>query len=148
MDIIPVVQEATKAPQEIPPSVAVNDKLPDESARESNKFLISFSKYKDDECEIGHLDQKCARKILLALRKIGDVCTIEDFKNIKVESEPIIPSGDYKRLWRKLPDDIMIYEHRLHDANRVFYYIDTKDKRIIHIIAIKVHHIDVGKNRN
>jgi hypothetical protein len=114
-----------------------------EEAPEAEPFYISFARYNDKECQMDGMEPKMAKKTLRAIRDIGvRICDPSDFgsKLPKLEVKSILPSGEYKNLYKNLSDiiDLEIKEAKV-DKNkgRLFFFIVDN---VLYIIAAREAH--------
>lgn len=125
----------------IPHKVALFD---DREEKEIKPFHISYESYKRKLCEICNLKQGQSRKALRDMVIIGGMCNINQFPSNNIQAKPIKNSGEYKKLYTRLPEDIDLKEHKIGGSARIFYYMID---RIIFIVAIKSKHLETNKNR-
>lgn len=112
---------------------------------ENSNFLISFFYYNTKECEISNLRKNNAKRILNDIKTIG-TSTVNTLSGNNIQSIRVINSGEYSKLFKKLPDGVdELFEHKANGTNRVFYFVEAS--KIFHIIAIRENHFEVGKNR-
>lgn len=139
------VLKPTQETQEIPISVV---EMPQEAeAPEANPYLISFAKYNEGMCEIGHLDSNKARKAIETFKAVGTkVKSQADFQRHKIDQIPVRREGDYKKLFRNLADDIDLKEIKLQQDARIFYF-DIEPERTFYVVAITQNHLETNKVR-
>jgi len=119
---------------------------PNPADSEIQNFVVSFKYYNDKFCGIEELQRSQLKKALINLRIIGSLKTINDFKNNKIDYIDVDYGGDYKKLYRKLPRDAEVKEHKLGLKERMFYFV-LKDKKIFELIAISNTHFETDKVR-
>jgi hypothetical protein len=130
---------------EIPPMVAELNQ--DTVAIEVKPYHISFEKYNNKLCEIDSLGKNKGNKALSILKEIGTkVSCRADFQRHKIQNDSIRNEGEYKKLYSKIDDGIEIKELFLQGTGRIFYF-DIEPEKILHVVAIKENHFEVGKNR-
>lgn len=129
----------------IPPEAS---ELKTDEEPEIKPFLISYSKYNNKLCEIdGSLVKNCQKKALLDLKKIGkDIMDFGDFRKNGIDTIPVEYKGEYKKLFNGLYEDVEIFEHKLQNTARIFYFINNV-RRIFYIIAITQAHFETEKVR-
>ncbi len=125
----------------IPNSVA---QLPSLEDPESEPFKLSFRHYKDKLCEINSLLKNAPKRLLMDLKKVGQLNNISQFQQKGISIIGVTNAGAYKVLFNKLPPDIEMKEHKIQGEQRLFYFI-IKD--IVHIVCIKSSHFDTDKKR-
>ncbi|MFA5095325.1 MAG: hypothetical protein WC447_01525 [Candidatus Paceibacterota bacterium] len=114
---------------------------------ETKPYLISFSKYNKNCCEIDILGKNKGNKALSILREIGTkVYTRADFQRNNIRNESVENSGDYKKLYSKIDEGIEIRELFLQSTGRIFYF-DIEPKRILYVVAITENHYETNKIR-
>lgn len=130
---------------ELPKKVA---ELPqDTDTHEGKPYLISFSKYNINCCEIDILGKNKGNRALSILREIGTkVYTRADFQRNNIRNERVDNSGDYKKLYNKIDQGIEIRELFLQNTGRIFYF-DIEPERTLYVVAITENHYEVDKVR-
>lgn len=138
---IPVPQWKPQQDGVIPESVT---ELKSEKEPEDEFFVLSYYYYNEKECEISSLEGKRGKATLEALKTIGR-STNKSLQNNHIDRFRVFAGGDYKYLFKKLPEDFDdLYEHKIQGESRLFYHIaDNK----FYIICIKNNHIPVGKHK-
>jgi len=141
---IPEIKDYSKG-RMIPPEVA-EPRVIEEP--ESRPFLISYLKYNDDLCEIDEsLVKNCQKKALQDLKKIGrDIYSYKDFESKGIDKIPVQCKGDYKKLFNKLFEEVELFEHKLQNTARIFYFLDNL-KKVMYIVAITQKHFETDKVR-
>jgi len=129
----------------IPSQVA---EIEDDKDIELQPFLISFAKYNYRMCEVQELKGNKAKKSLRDLIKIGkDFFSYEDLcKKGGINNIPVRYEGEYKKLFKGLHPDVEMFEHKIQENGRIFYYINDPEK-IFCIIAIRENHLETKKQR-
>lgn len=128
----------------IPQQVA---ELKVEEDPESKPFLISYQKYNDGICQIEYLVKNCPKRALQDLKKIGkDITAFKDFGKYGIDSKPIRNENNYKELFKGLHGDVELYEHKIQQTARIFYFLNEPEK-IVYIVAITQNHFETEKNR-
>jgi len=119
----------------------------DTDAPETQPYLISFSKYNSNCCEIDLLGKNKGNKALSILKEIGTkVYTRADFQRNNIRNEGVDNSGDYKKLYNKLDKSIEIRELFLQSTGRIFYF-DIEPERVLYVVAITENHYEIDKVR-
>lgn len=114
---------------------------------EATPYVISFVKYKENCCEICSLDSNKARKAIEVIKKIGTkVCSEADFRKYNIGRIPVYNSGEYKKLYNRLEEDIEIKEIKLQADARIFYF-DIESRKTLFIVAITQNHLETDKIR-
>lgn len=124
----------------IPEKVARN---PQED-KESKPFLISFERYNNHVCEILHIYNSSNKKIVINLKQIGQLFSIDDLHSQNIISKPVEKAGDYKKLFNGLDLQTKLKEIILSGTDRMFYF--TIINRF-YIVAITHTHLETKKNR-
>ncbi len=106
-------------------------------------FQISFRYYKEKMCEISYLEKNRARETLKVLKTVGQ-STINTLKDIKLDRLPVRAVGEYARLFKGLPPDFDVFEHKTQGDSRLFY---SSADNLFFVILIKNNHFDTSKNR-
>lgn len=129
-----IPQEAAELPQEL-------------YIEEDRPYVISFEKYNDDLCEINLLTSNKGRKAVETLKNIGTkIFAVADFKKHSIDRLPVSYSGEYKKLFRDLGEDVEIKEVKLQQDARIFYF-DIEPKKTLYVIAITENHFETDKVR-
>lgn len=130
---------------ELPQAVA---EMPQEQeVPEASFYVISFAKYNENMCEISMLNSNKARKAILTFKAIGTKISSEaDFSKYNIDRLPVHCSGDYKKLYRGLEEDIDLKEIKLQEDARIFYF-DIESKRTFYVVAITQNHLETDKVR-
>lgn len=138
----PIIETIT---QEIPQNAA---ELSSESeAPEAKPYVISFENYNKKLCELKCLGKNKAKKALEIIKEIGTkVCCSTDFQRYSIDRIPVDNSGDYRRLFNKIPEDAELKEIKLQEDARIFYY-DLEPERKFFIVAITENHFETDKVR-
>jgi hypothetical protein len=144
-DIPKKVTQTADDGSQLPEAVA---EMPQETeAPEAIPYLISFAMYNESMCEISELTSNKARKALETFKTIGTKIHSEaDFQRYHVDRIPVRREGDYRKLYRRLGDDIDLKEIKLQDGARIFYF-DIEDKRTFYVVAITQNHLETDKVR-
>jgi hypothetical protein len=129
----------------IPESAA---ELKTEEEPELKPFLISYQRYNDKLCEISEgLVKNCQKKALIDLKKIGkEIFDFKDFKDHGIDAIPVEYKGEYKKLFNRLHPDVELYEHKLQETARIFYFLN-EIKKIFYVVAITQAHYETDKVR-
>ena len=145
--MVDIPEEATKPseePAQIPEKVA---SAPQEEAPEVKPYLISFSKYNEDMCEIEHLDKNKAKRTVETFKTIGTkIRSQADFQRFSIDRIPVKNAGEYKKLFRGLGEDIDLKELKLQQDARIFYF-DVEPERMFYVVAITQNHLETDKVR-
>lgn len=114
---------------------------------EGSPYVISFAKYNDKMCEIGELRKNKARRAMQTLKTIGTkVYSNADFNKNAIIALPVYPSGEYKKLYSGLEQDIELKEIKLQDTGRIFYF-SIESRRTFYVVAITESHFETDKTR-
>jgi hypothetical protein len=93
------------------------------------------------------LSSNKAKKAIESLKKIGtQVKTQADFQRHSIDRYPVYRSGDYKKLFSGLSEDIELKELKLQQDARIFYF-DIEPDRTLYIVAITENHLETDKQR-
>ena len=125
----------------LPSSVAL---IKDRGDVETKPFYIAYENYNDKLCEIQNLNSSKSKRALKDFKSIGKLYKLADFSKNNIDYLPIKNSGEYKKLYRGLPTDIELKEHKIGKTERIFYYIVSK---IFFVVAITNKHIETSKTR-
>lgn len=131
---------------EIPKIVA---ELPqDTEILEDQPYLISFSKYNENLCEISLLSRNKAKKAIKTLLTIGTkIRSQADFQRNYIERIPVRYEGAYKKLFNGLKSpDIELKELKLQQDARIFYF-DIEPERTFYVVAITENHLETNQTR-
>lgn len=110
---------------------------------ENEFFTISYRFYNDKECGIDSLVKNNSKRFLKDLRKIGNSNPLTLQSN-NISSITVKNSGEYKKLYSKLTEDVQILEHKGSGTSRLFYFYSGFE---FYIIAITSRHYETNKNR-
>lgn len=114
---------------------------------EERPYVISFAKYNDDLCEIGLLAGNKGRKAVETLKDIGTkIFNVTDFQRHSIDRIPVRCSGEYKKLFSGLGDDVEIKEAKLQQNARIFYF-DIEPEKTLYVVAIMENHLETNKVR-
>ena len=81
------------------------------------------------------------------LKKIGrDIYSYKDFESKGIDKIPVQCKGDYKKLFNKLFEEVELFEHKLQNTARIFYFLDNL-KKVMYIVAITQKHFETDKVR-
>ncbi len=145
----------TDFPTEITTSSEVAGDIPyamaeipqDQSDPEVRPYVISFYYYNDKHCELLNLSNPSCKKALQDFKAIGmKIRSESDFDKHGIGRRRIENRGAYKKLFNRLGTDTELYETRLKDSGRIFYF-DAKLEGVLYIIAITEKHIETDKQR-
>ncbi len=120
----------------ISPKVAVSDSIRD---YDNEMVTFSFEPYNNNQCRLGKLDTKEAKKITKELKKISLTQT-KHFKHQSSSSiacKPIYNSGNYSVLFTGVPKDAEVLEVDYSGAGRIFGFLVES---VFNIIAIGKEH--------
>ena len=143
-----IPEELTKYDEEKTPIPQAVSNTPKElEAPEANPYMISFTRYNEKMCEISELDKNKAKKAVETFKKIGTkIRSKADFQKESIDRLPVKNSGEYKKLYRGLEEDIELKEIKLQQDARIFYF-DIESKRILYVVAITQNHLETDKVR-
>jgi len=129
------------------PTLSVKGRIPDHVAliaESEQTYVIAFSHYNEDLCEIDNLEKNISKECLHDLKRISK-STIGGLAEKGIDRIRINKSGEYKKLYNKLPDpNIELFEHKIQGTSRLFYFT-AKNKFCI--VAIKNSHFETDKVR-
>ncbi|MBD3362696.1 hypothetical protein GF362_03185 [Candidatus Dojkabacteria bacterium] len=125
----------------IPEKVALN---PYRGDPEGEPFLISFQFFNDKISEISSLSGSASKRFVKDIRTIGG-CNNTTLDKNNIKRQRVYCSGEYKKLFRKLPEDVEeLREHKGAQTSRLFYFYAGK---YMYIIAITQNHLETKKVR-
>lgn len=133
----------------IPKTVAqvrVNSKIPDKVAQLlglDRNYVISFKYYRDNLCEMKLLEKNKPKECLQILKRIGKT-QIGKLAESNIDRIPIKNSGEYKKLFHQTTPDVQIFEHKVQNTSRIFYFTSAHE---FHIVAITNSHLETEKTR-
>ncbi len=120
----------------ISPTVAISEALKD---YENKRVAFSFEAYNNNQCRIGSIDKKEAKKLTRELKKISTTLT-KHFRHQStsgIACKTVYNSGNYSVLFTDIPEDTELLEVDYSGAGRVFGYMVNN---IFNIIAIGKEH--------
>jgi len=143
-----IPESAIKPSEKIDELSQVAQKLPQETeAPEAIPYMISFAKYNGRMCEISELSKNKAKKALGVFKTIGTkICSEADYRKCCIGRIPVRYGGEYKKLYRGLPEDVELKETKLQDDARIFYF-DIEPERKFYVVAIRENHLETKKVR-
>ena len=117
-----------------------------DQAPESLPYVISFEKYKNRMCEINCLNTTKAREAINIFKNIGmNVCSQKDFSRNNIQHKQVDNLGYYAKLYKGLAPDLQLWEIKVKDTSRIFYF-ELEPHRTLYIVAITNTHLETGKN--
>ncbi|MBI2024960.1 MAG: hypothetical protein HYT03_02665 [Candidatus Harrisonbacteria bacterium] len=126
--------EDTKIPQK----AAVSSAIPD---YESQKVVLSFESYNNNQCEIAKLDKKSAKHLTTELKKINKTLT-KHFRHQSssgIACKAVYNSAKYSVLFTDLPEDTEeLLEVDYTKSGRIFGYLLHN---IFNVVAIRTQHL-------
>lgn len=125
----------------IPDKIAI---ISDSTEIESLPFHLSFEYYNNKLCEIQDLNRNIPKRALINLKTIGR-CNYKTLKQNGIDILPVSNSGEYTKVYAKLPPDIDLKEHKISGTARIFYFIVS---RVFHIVCFKNSHFETDKHRS
>jgi hypothetical protein len=144
-DIIPQKEIEDADNNRLPQAVTV---MPQEvESPEEIPYLISFSDYKEKLCQISLLEKSEAVKAIGAIKTIGNkIYSEKDYQRISLGRKSVYNDGGYKRLYNGLSEEVEIFEHKISQSARIFFY-NLEPKRTCYIVAIIKNHLETDKVR-
>ncbi len=98
-------------------------------------------------CEISELSKNKAKKALEIFKTIGTKIYSEaDYQKCCIAQRSILYKGEYKKLYRGLPEDIELKETKLQENARIFYFNIEPEGRC-YVVAIRENHLETKKVR-
>ena len=113
------------------------------AGNEDQCFVLSFRYYSYKKCEIDFLEKNRAREALKVLKNVGK-STINTLRDNHIDKIPVSPNGEYSSLFKGLPPDFDVFEHKIQGDSRLFY---SYSDQVFYIVLIKNNHFDTSKTR-
>lgn len=127
--------ESNNSTTDILSDIVVNHRVPND-----NRFYkLSFEYYKDKECDIDNVEKSSHKKLLKWMKTVGKGTSLDDILTLG-NGDTIDYLGEYKQLYKGLPQGVELREYRLTFQERLFYFIDDAKKEI-NIVLIKKSHL-------
>jgi len=126
----------------------IAQRLPQETeAPEAIPYVISFAKYNEKMCEISGLGKNKAKKVLEILKTVGTkICSGTDYYKNCIDRIGVHCKGEYKKLYRRIPEGVGLKEIKLQGTARIFYF-DIEPKRTFYVVAVRENHLETKKVR-
>jgi len=121
----------------------VTENIPIEDI-EAENFLFSFKFYKNKLCQLNDLQSSYLKKILKFFKTVGKLYSQSEFNENNITIKQVRYSGEYKILYNRIPQDVDIFEYRIGDSQRIFFWIlSTIKQNIIYLICLRNRHFEV-----
>jgi hypothetical protein len=112
-------------------------------ARQDQNYLISFKHYREDLCEIDLLDKNKPKECIKVFKRASQA-SLGKLNEKNIDRIPIKNSGEYKKLFNRLTNEVSLYEHKVQNTARIFYFVSAHE---FHVIAITNNHFETDKVR-
>jgi hypothetical protein len=109
------------------------------------RFTIGYQYYRDDICQVKHMDHSPLRKVLEGYKNMSRCITEVEIYNLPMDIKRITVRGNYTKYASKLTPDTEISEFDA-GSHRGFFFID-RTLKIVQMIAVDHHPEDKKQKR-
>lgn len=108
-------------------------------------YLVSFELYNHDLCQIYGLHKSRAKKTIIIFKRVlTEVRSDADIRQLYPSVRRIEKRDAYRHLYDTIPEEGEVWEIKISDKSRLFYYPKEADS-LFYVVAVMENHREADK---